>query len=76
MSMKVYQPRYQVRLIKTVNRKTVNGITPTSVRSQGADGITNRAPWLGDGSSIISPRCGFHFACWKVDLGWTCGGRL
>lgn len=74
--LRSYQPRYQMRLIKTDNRKTVDGNTPTSVRSQGANGITNLARWLGDGSSIISPRCGFHFACWKVDLGWTCGGRL
>jgi hypothetical protein len=52
MSMKVYQPRYQVRLIKTVNRKTVDGMTPTSVRFQGANGVIDLAPWLGDGSSI------------------------
>lgn len=27
--------------------------------------LTNLASWPGDGSSIISPRCGFHLACWK-----------
>jgi hypothetical protein len=50
--MKVYSPRFQVLLIKTVNRKTVDGTTPTSQRFQGAKGVINLAPWLGDGSAI------------------------
>lgn len=52
MRMKVYSPRFQVRLIKTVNRKTVDGTTPTSLRFQGANGIIDLARWLGDGSAI------------------------
>lgn len=52
MNIKVYQPRFQVRLIKTVNRKTVDGTTPTSERFRGVDGIIDLARWLGDGSSI------------------------
>lgn len=52
MKMNVYQPRFEVRVIKTVNRKTVDGTTPTSTRFQGADGSVNLRRWLGDGSSI------------------------
>src|SRR5471030_1603518 len=59
MNMKVYQPKFEVRLIKTVNRKTVDGVTPTSVRFQGVNGVINLAPWLGDGSSINTSK-GIH----------------
>jgi hypothetical protein len=52
MKMKVYQPRFQVRLIKTVNRKTVDGSTPTSARFQGADGSIDLHRWLGDRAAI------------------------
>lgn len=67
MSMKVYQPRYQVRLIKTVNRKTVDGMAPANLRFQGTNGIANLVRWLGDGSSMISPRSGFHLPAGR----WT-----
>ncbi|RON06223.1 hypothetical protein [Pseudomonas brassicacearum] len=50
--IKVYEPKIQVRLIKTIKRKTVNGTEPTSERFQGAQGALNLNKWLGDGSSI------------------------
>lgn len=52
MTVRVYEPRFQVRLIKTVNRKTVDGTIPTSARFRGAPGVIDLTPWLGDGSSI------------------------
>lgn len=52
MKMKVYQPRFQLLLTKTVKRTTVDGSTPTSGRFQGASGTLNLRRWLGDTSSI------------------------
>ncbi|WP_161548782.1 hypothetical protein [Pseudomonas sp. Q1] len=56
MKMNVDQPKFQVRLIKTVKRKTVDGQTPTSLRYQGASGVIDLARWLGDGSSITTSK--------------------
>uniref|UniRef100_A0AAU6W215 Virion structural protein n=1 Tax=Pseudomonas phage Touem01 TaxID=3138548 RepID=A0AAU6W215_9VIRU len=52
MKMKVYQPQFEVTITKTVNRKTVDGSTPTSTRFQGANGRLNLRKWLGDQSSV------------------------
>lgn len=54
MKIKAYLPRFQVLLTKTVNRKTVDGSTPTSARFQGANGVLDMKKWLGDGSSITT----------------------
>lgn len=52
MEVKVYQPRFDVSLYKTVKRQTVDGQTPTSSRFQGATSVISLAPWLADTSSI------------------------
>nr|USU31068.1 hypothetical protein NG677_17205 [Methylobacterium sp. OTU13CASTA1] len=66
--IKVYEPKFQVRLIKTVDRKTVDGAQQTSERFRGTEGFIDLTPWLGDRSSITTSKSiyegagGFHFS--------------
>lgn len=63
----VYEPKFAVRLFKTIKRKTVNGVEPTSERFQGAQSSIDLSPWFGDSSSITTfksidaPAGGFQF---------------
>lgn len=78
MEIKVYQPRFEVTLTKTVNRKTVDGVNPTSARFQGANGVINLAPWLGESSSISTMKgirdAAGGFAITIPDIPATTGG--
>ncbi|UTL90702.1 hypothetical protein [Pseudomonas fluorescens] len=51
-SINVYKPEFEVRLVKMIKRKDVDGVTPTSERFQGTQKVIDLAPWLSDSTNI------------------------
>lgn len=77
--VKVHQPRYQVLIYKTVQRKSVDGVTPTSERFRGTSRVIDLSPWLSDNASINTrkgvrePAGGFSIVV--PDKGYSASGQ-
>lgn len=56
MKLATYNPQLRVTLHKMIDRKTIDGSEPVSVRYTKSDGVIDLTEFIGDGSSVLTSK--------------------